>query len=83
MTEAAPQWVSVIAPCRNERAAIDAFCDSALAQQLPPGWQLEVLVADGRSDDPAVHATLARVFDDAISVVSLPEGRVVVPRIPR
>ena len=43
--------VSVIAPCRNERAHIDAFCDSALAQRLPDGWRMEVLVADGDSDD--------------------------------
>jgi glycosyltransferase involved in cell wall biosynthesis len=42
---------SIIAPCRNERAHIDAFCDAALAQRLPAGWALEVLVADGRSDD--------------------------------
>ena len=27
--------VSVVAPCRNERAHIAAFCDSALAQRLP------------------------------------------------
>lgn len=31
------QRVSLIAPCRNERDHVDAFCDSALAQQLPPG----------------------------------------------
>ena len=45
------QRVSLIAPCRNERDHVDAFCDSALAQQLPPGWQMELLVADGASDD--------------------------------
>ena len=43
--------VSVVAPCRNERAHIDAFCDSALAQRLPEGWRMELLVADGASDD--------------------------------
>ena len=48
---AQPQLLSVIVPCRNEAAHIDAFCDSALQQQLPPGWQMEVLVADGCSDD--------------------------------
>jgi len=57
--------VSVIAPCRNERAAIDAFCDSALAQQLPPGWQLEVLVADGRSDDGTCQRLAERAAQDA------------------
>ena len=48
---APPQLLSVIVPCRTEAAHIDAFCDSALQQQLPPGWQMEVLVADGCSDD--------------------------------
>ncbi len=43
--------ISVIAPCRNERDTLDAFCDSLAAQRLPPGHALEVLVADGRSDD--------------------------------
>ncbi len=47
----AVRTVSVIAPCRNERAAIDAFCADALAQQLPPGWAMELCIADGRSDD--------------------------------
>lgn len=47
----AERQVSIIAPCRNERGFIDAFCDSALAQQLPAGWRLELLVADGTSDD--------------------------------
>jgi succinoglycan biosynthesis protein ExoA len=46
-----PQCLSVIVPCRNEASHIDAFCDSALQQQLPAGWRMEVLVADGRSDD--------------------------------
>ncbi len=43
--------VSAIAPCRNEWAAIDAFCASVVAQKLPPGWRLELLVADGMSSD--------------------------------
>lgn len=43
--------LSVIAPCRNEAAHIDAFCVSVAAQRLPPGVELEVLIADGRSDD--------------------------------
>ncbi|MBO7410737.1 MAG: glycosyltransferase, partial [Ottowia sp.] len=45
------QLVSVIVPCRNERAHIEDFCRSALAQQLPQGWRMELLVADGASDD--------------------------------
>ena len=33
MTAPAPRLLSVIAPCRNEAAFIDAFCDSVLRQQ--------------------------------------------------
>lgn len=43
--------VSVIVPCRNERAHIAEFCHGVLRQELPPGWQLQVLIADGLSDD--------------------------------
>ena len=63
------QWVSVIAPCRNERAYIDSFCNSALAQRLPAGWQMEVLVADGRSDDGTRALLEERAAQDARLVV--------------
>ncbi|MDP1650921.1 MAG: glycosyltransferase family 2 protein [Rubrivivax sp.] len=43
--------VSIIVPCRNEAAHIDAFCADALRQALPPQWQLELIVADGDSSD--------------------------------
>jgi glycosyltransferase involved in cell wall biosynthesis len=43
--------VSVIAPCRNERGHLEAFCSDALAQQLPAPWELELCIADGASDD--------------------------------
>ena len=43
--------VSVIVPCRNEADHIEAFCRSVAAQQVPQGWQLQVLIADGLSDD--------------------------------
>jgi len=43
--------VSVIVPCRNERRYIEAFCEGVLRQQLPEGWQLQLVVADGQSDD--------------------------------
>ena len=43
--------ISIVVPCRNEAGYIDAFLDSALGQALPDGVSLEVLVADGRSDD--------------------------------
>ena len=46
-----PRRLSVIVPCRNERDHVDAFVDAVLAQRLPEGWAMEVLVADGDSDD--------------------------------
>jgi succinoglycan biosynthesis protein ExoA len=52
--------VSIIVPCRNERAYIEGFCASALRQRLAPGWQLQLVVADGQSDD-GTRELLARV----------------------
>ena len=43
--------VSVVVPCRNERAHIASFCADLARQTLPDGWALQVLIADGRSDD--------------------------------
>jgi len=43
--------ISVIVPCRNEIHHIVKFLDSVLAQELGPSCQMEVLVADGMSDD--------------------------------
>ncbi len=43
--------VSVIVPCRNERAHIASFCADLARQTLPSGWVLQMLIADGRSDD--------------------------------
>ena len=45
--------------------ALRELPDSALAQQLPPGWQLEVLVADGRSDDGTRERLAERAAQDA------------------
>ena len=48
----APQrTVSVIVPCRNERRYIERFCANALQQTPPAGWGLQLVVADGESDD--------------------------------
>ncbi|MBM4334545.1 MAG: glycosyltransferase family 2 protein [Deltaproteobacteria bacterium] len=46
-----PGRISIISPCRNERDYIRGFVESLLAQEVPPGWELEVLIADGMSDD--------------------------------
>ena len=43
--------VSVIVPCRNEHRYIERFCAGVLRQQLPPDWQLQLVIADGQSDD--------------------------------
>jgi len=43
--------ISVIVPCRNEAAFIDAFLSAVLAQRLSNGDSLEVVIADGHSDD--------------------------------
>lgn len=44
--------ISVIVPCRNERDHIDAFLESVFAQvSASPEHVLEVVIADGMSDD--------------------------------
>ncbi|MDA1313257.1 MAG: glycosyltransferase family 2 protein [Acidobacteria bacterium] len=43
--------ISVIVPCRNEFGHIDRFLADLWSQQLPRGRELEVIVADGASDD--------------------------------
>ncbi len=44
--------ISVIVPCRNEAGYIDRFLESVYAQRYDRStYSLEVLVADGRSDD--------------------------------
>ena len=70
--------VSIVVPCRNERAHLAAFATSALAQRLPGGWTLEIVVADGMSDDGTreLLATMAgaeprlRVVDNPAGIVS-------------
>ena len=43
--------VSIIVPCRNERAHVDAFLASLISQKIPVDTELEVLIADGLSTD--------------------------------
>jgi len=45
-----PPRLSIIVPCRNERAFIESFINSVLAQTYPPD-RYEIIVADGMSDD--------------------------------
>jgi succinoglycan biosynthesis protein ExoA len=71
------QILSVIVPCRNEREHIEAFCASVAGQLVPDGWTLEVLVADGLSDDGTRERLLAWCQRDArFQVVDNP-GRIV------
>jgi glycosyltransferase involved in cell wall biosynthesis len=68
---------SLIAPCRNERDHIDAFVQSVWAQRLSDGWSLELLVADGQSDDGTGERLHALAQADArLHVVANP-GRIV------
>lgn len=77
MTPATPRLLSVIAPCRNEAAFIDAFCDSVLRQQLPEGWRMEILIADGLSDDGTRERLQERCARDARLVLVDNPGRIV------
>jgi succinoglycan biosynthesis protein ExoA len=66
--------ISIIVPCRNEAGYIDAFLNSALGQTLPAGATLEVLVADGRSDDGTRQQLQARaVADPRLRVIDNPQ----------
>ena len=52
--------LTVIIPCRNERAHIRNFLEGLLKQQFPPGTECEVLISDGMSDDgTAVRGSFA------------------------
>lgn len=72
-----PVLVSVIVPCRNEVRHIRAFLESVLNQDLS-GLELEVIVADGMSDDgtPAIldsliaHYPQVRLIDNPGKIVS-------------
>lgn len=66
--------ISIIVPCRNEAAHIDAFLTSALAQQLAPGDELEIVVADGQSDDgTAARLAAWRAREPRLVVIDNPQ----------
>ncbi|MEY2844049.1 MAG: hypothetical protein RI920_2086, partial [Pseudomonadota bacterium] len=69
--------VSVIVPCRNEQDFIEAFCLSVAAQAVPEGWLLEVLIADGMSDDGTRERLAAWCAQDARFVMLDNPGRIV------
>jgi succinoglycan biosynthesis protein ExoA len=67
--------VSIIVPMRNERAHAELFLRSVLAQETPA--ELEIIVADGMSDD-GTRAMLAEMSsrDPRVRVIDNP-GRIV------
>ncbi len=72
-----PRVVSVIAPCRNERAHVAGFCDELAGQRLPEGVALEVLIADGGSDDGTRELLAARCAADSRFVLVDNPARIV------
>lgn len=69
--------ISIIVPCRNERAYVDAFLDSVFAQQLEPGDTLQLVVADGASDDGTRERLFERAAADRRLIVIDNPGRIV------
>ncbi len=68
--------VSVVIPCRNEEASIEACLDSVQAQSHR---NLEIIVVDGMSDDRTVEIVKLRALDDPrIKIISNPK-RIVSP----
>ncbi|HEV2201987.1 MAG TPA: glycosyltransferase family 2 protein [Bryobacteraceae bacterium] len=69
--------ISVVIPCRNERSHISEFLDSLLRQEMRTDWQMEILVADGLSDD-GTREILARYCErtSTVRVIDNP-GRIV------
>jgi succinoglycan biosynthesis protein ExoA len=51
--------VSIIVPCRNEAGHLSSFLQGVLAQRLPEGVVLELIIADGDSDDGSRAALTA------------------------
>lgn len=70
--------ISVIIPCRNEKDHIREFLNTLENQLTEPEWELEILVADGRSDDGtgeylrnyAAHNPNVRIIDNPGRIVS-------------
>ncbi len=66
--------VSIVVPCRNEAAHLPVFLTGVLGQQLPAGIAIEVLVADGASDDDSRKLVEAMQASDArLQVIDNPQ----------
>lgn len=71
---AEPPLVSVVMPIRNEESSIGQTVKAALSQDYPAG-RLEVLVADGNSNDRTRHIlTALSIHHPNLRVVDNPEG---------
>ena len=69
--------ISIIVPCRNEKRHIGPFLDSVLAQKTDPGWDLEVILADGMSDDGTREELRSRMAEcPSVRMIDNP-GRIV------
>jgi len=71
--------ISIIIPCRNEKRHIRPFLESVLAQELDAGYELEILVADGMSDDgtrTVLREYIAQSGENRIRLIDNP-GRIV------
>ncbi len=77
MLDPVPGRVSVIVPCRNERRHLEPFVAGVLRQFMPAGCSLQLLIADGASDDGSAQI-LQRLAaaDRRIECVANP-GRIV------
>ena len=69
--------ISIVIPCRNEKRHIGAFLDSLLRQSFDRDWEVEILVADGMSDD-GTREILRQYMEKAPSVQMIDNpGRIV------
>jgi succinoglycan biosynthesis protein ExoA len=69
--------ISIVIPCRNEMGHIATFLDSLLRQRFDRDWKVEILVADGMSDD-GTREILRRYMEKVPSVEMIDNpGRIV------
>jgi glycosyltransferase involved in cell wall biosynthesis len=69
--------VTIIVPCRNEARHVEPFCRSVLAQQMADDVRLQLVIADGMSDD-GTRERLAQLAADDPRIVWIDNpGRIV------
>lgn len=67
--------VSIITPCRGEGRCVQRFVEQVEAQRLPPGVELELLVAEGRSlDDTYARLTALAAERPWLRLLDNPRG---------